>query len=85
VNRRAISQVGFGANDEERLSLMQQEQLGEIGEAPIHDVEAAGLGHQEIEARAKAVEQRKGPPKKGEDNILSIMTDARRRRWICTL
>lgn len=33
----------------ERLSLMQQEQLGEIGEARIHDVEATGLGDQKIE------------------------------------
>lgn len=33
---------------------------------------------EEIAARAKAVEQRRGPPQKGEDNILSIMTDARK-------
>lgn len=32
----------------------------------------------EIEKRAQKVEERKGPPKKGEDNILSIMSDARK-------
>lgn len=32
----------------------------------------------EVAKRAKALEQRKGPPKKGEDNMLSIMGDARK-------
>ena len=32
----------------------------------------------EIGARAAALEQRRGPPKKGEDNALVIMTDARK-------
>jgi N12 class adenine-specific DNA methylase len=33
---------------------------------------------QEIASRAKALEQRKGPPQKGQDNMLSIMGDARK-------
>lgn len=37
----AAGQIGFGANDEERLSLMQDRQSREIDEAAIHDVEAA--------------------------------------------
>jgi N12 class adenine-specific DNA methylase len=32
----------------------------------------------EIAARAKAIEQRKGPPQKGDDNILVVMGDARK-------
>jgi N12 class adenine-specific DNA methylase len=32
----------------------------------------------EIAARAKALEQRRGPPQKGEDNALVLMTDARK-------
>ncbi len=32
----------------------------------------------DVAKRAKALEQRKGPPKKGEDNMLSIMGDARK-------
>jgi N12 class adenine-specific DNA methylase len=31
-----------------------------------------------IAARAKAIEQRKGPPQKGDDNILVVMSDARK-------
>ena len=33
---------------------------------------------QDIAKRAKAIEQRKGPPKKGDDNILVVMGDARK-------
>jgi N12 class adenine-specific DNA methylase len=33
---------------------------------------------EDIASRAKAMAQRKGPPQKGEDNMLSIMSDARK-------
>ena len=33
---------------------------------------------EEIAKRAKALEQRKGPPQKGDDNVLVLMTDARK-------
>ena len=33
---------------------------------------------EEIAKRAKAIEARKGPPQKGEDNVLVLMTDARK-------
>ena len=33
---------------------------------------------EDIARRAKAIEQRKGPPKKGDDNILVVMSDARK-------
>ncbi len=45
----AAGQIGFAPNDEKRLCLMQDEPASKIGEAPIHDVEAAGFGDQEIE------------------------------------
>ena len=42
-------QIGFATNDKERLCLMQGEPAGEIGEAAIHDVKAAGFWHQDVE------------------------------------
>ena len=42
-------QVGLATNNEERLCLMQGEPASEIGEAPIHDVEAAGFWNQDVE------------------------------------
>ena len=48
--------------------------------APVsmEKTEAQDAYMDKIAARSKAVEQRKGPPMKGDDNILTIMTDARK-------
>ena len=42
-------QIGFAANSEERLCLMQLEPASEIGETPINDIKAAGFGYQDVE------------------------------------
>ena len=42
-------QIGFAANDKERLRLVQGEPAGEVGEAAIHDVKAASFGYQDVE------------------------------------
>jgi len=45
----AKQQIGFAPDDKERLRLMQGEPASEVGEAAIHDVEAAGFGYQNVE------------------------------------
>jgi len=36
-------QIGFGADDKERLRLMPRKPAREVGEAAIHDVETASF------------------------------------------
>lgn len=42
-------QIGFGSRHKECLRLMHDEPAREVGEAPIHDVKAAGFGYQDVE------------------------------------
>ena len=45
----SVLQIGFGADDEEGLSLVQRVEPVEIDIAPIHHIKAAGLEHHLIE------------------------------------
>ncbi len=41
---RLKEQMGFATDDKKRLGLMQHVPASEVGEAAIHEVQAAGFG-----------------------------------------
>ena len=63
--------VGFGAHDEEGVRPVQGVEPGEVHVGPVHDVEGAGLGHQQVHD-VDVVELAGGDVDEGRDGAAQV-------------